>query len=58
MYSIEEGDKVDVSISDGAGMFQNLEVLYTPSAPGDCWIFKEQDGSTLYVQQYLYIRKH
>ena len=54
---IEEGDVVDVSISDGVGIYFNLKVLYMPSAPGDVWIFENENRSVLYVQQFLYILK-
>jgi hypothetical protein len=30
----------------------NVELLYTPCEPGDSWVFKRQDGTLLYVQDY------
>lgn len=54
---IEIGDVVDVSISDGIGIYFNLKVLYIPLSSGDFWIFENENNSILYVQQFLYILK-
>ena len=48
---IEEGDFVDVHFSSQASLF-SVKVLYTPSATGDSWRLKTDEGIIIYVQSF------
>lgn len=54
--SIQPGDIVTVHF-EGRMLGLRGEVVYVPSAPGDCWHIKTNDGLLYYVQSFEYIVK-
>lgn len=49
---IKKGCLVDIEFSDGEKM-RGAEILYTPSAPGDSYIVKGNDGREHHVMQFV-----
>ena len=49
--SIEIGDRVDVHFENVAYL-HDVEVLYFPTAQGEAWILRDNDGRVHYVQNY------
>ncbi len=48
---IKAGDKIDVHFSTTQSEF-GVEVVYTPSEPGDSWVLRRPDGVVVYVMHY------
>lgn len=55
---INVGDFVSIWVNiEQSIIFYDCECLYVPSCPGDSWHFKTQDGSLIYVQNFVYMKK-
>jgi hypothetical protein len=52
--SIEIGDMVDVYFENVAYL-HDVEVLYFPTAQGEAWILRDDDGKVHYIQNYARI---
>ena len=56
MATIDEGDKVGISIDAESNNWIEGVVRHRPTATGDAWII-ENDTRIYYVQTYCYVQK-